>query len=166
MPNWAEGTLRLRGKPQDIIRFLREGVEAVGTKNMETITFEPVITWDEDDDYLMMSFPDAMKRLNWDSFYIKGTRRNFFDSLEQDLDRNMSEETLIIDSFRAAWDVCPEPYLEIARKYHLKIRIVTYESGMQFKQDVEIDVEGNLVRNEKITYDDWLWEADFPNMGG
>lgn len=35
MPNWIKGTMKLRGKRQDIARFFREGLDASGRHKLE-----------------------------------------------------------------------------------------------------------------------------------
>ena len=53
MPNWIEGTLKLRGKRVDIIRFFREGLEP-----STPIDSENQVTDYSDDDVLEFNFKD------------------------------------------------------------------------------------------------------------
>ena len=72
---------------------------------------------------------------------------------------------MLVENFKAAWSVDPEPYVEKSKKYGVDIAIVVYECGLEFRQRIEI-IGGKLVKYEDTEYDDWNWEADFPNMGG
>lgn len=169
MPNWAEGNIRLRGKPENIMNFLIGELECVATnKELETVSYDPVCEWDRFDD---VTFKEPENKENvklfWKSLYIKGTRRNFIDGIvEKFLPRDEENYILCLDNFRAAWGVDQEPYVKKAQKYGVDIKIVVYECGMCFVQRIEI-VNGELVRNDETKYEeDWNWEADFPNMGG
>ena len=169
MPNWAEGNIRFRGKPENIMNFLTGELKCVATNaEFETISYDPVCEWDQFDD-ITFKEPEEKKndKLFWKSLYINGTRRNFIDGIvERYLPRDKQNYILCLDNFKAAWGVDPDPYVEKAKKYGVDIKIVVYECGMCFVQRIEI-VNGTLVRNEETKYNEsWDWEADFPNMGG
>ena len=168
MPNWAEGNIRFRGKPEKIMEFLKNEIECTATnKEFEVVTNRPVIEWTEFDE-INFSEPEEAKKENnfWKSLYIKGTRRNFIDGISGVyLPRDTNEWILCLDNFKAAWGVITEPYAEKSKKYGIDIAIVVYEQGMEFRQRIEI-INGEIVKCEETKYKDWNWEADFPNMGG
>lgn len=170
MPNWAEGNIRFRGKPEDIMNLLKGELLSVGTnKDFEIDEFTPVFEWNEFNDITVSEPEEAKKEVRfYKSLYIKGTHRNFIDSIAGlYLPRYEEEYTLCIDSFRAAWGVDPKPYIEKSKKYHVDIKIVVYECGMCFVQRIEIE-NGELYLDQEVKYngEEWNWEADFPNMGG
>ena len=168
MPNWAEGNIRFRGKPEKIMELLENEIECTATnKDFEVVSFKPVIEWNDIDD-ITFSEPEEAKKENnfWKSLYIKGTRRNFIDGITGlNLPREAKKWILLVENFKAAWSVDPEPYVEKSKKYGVDIAIVVYECGCEFRQRIEI-MGGELAKDEVIEYDDWNWEADFPNMGG
>ena len=169
MPNWCEGNIRLRGKRNAILEFLKNELEYTG---YERLIEKPIIgTLEIKDEYgeVTVRMPEDKRNLLFASIYIKGTRRNFIDDKDvvvyMDNEDSDSEHTVCIDRIRAAWGFFAKPYLEKAKKYGIDIRIVAFERGMQFSQEIEI-VDGEIVEDREIKYDDWTWECPMPNMGG
>ena len=169
MPNWAEGNIRFRGKPENIMAFLENELEFTATnrKTFEVESFPANVEWDDVGDFLVSAQDEFTTRddLAWRSVYIRGTRRNFIDHVDGNLDKDADNATVVLDEFKAAWCVEPEPYVEKAKKYGIDIKIIVYESGMQFRQEIVI-INGELVKDEETKYDDYDWECEFPNMGG
>lgn len=171
MPNWSEGNIRIRGNWKNIMAFLESELVYVGTNSAtwDTMEFTPVIELTQHGE-VVISKPKEMEAkadlLAWQSLYIKDTKRNFIDGISGVyLNKKAKTTILFLDSCRAAWGFQSEPYLEKARKYNVDIKIIAYERGMQFKQVIEI-VDGEIVQDEDIQYNDWDWEAECPNMGG
>lgn len=169
MPNWCEGNMRLRGRPEAIADFLKNEISCIGrTKTLDTVEAEPKFT---NDGYeCIIEMPDVVLETmhGWRSFYIKGTRRNFFEGQEKiyvDIDDDEDITVSFVDGFKAAWAIDPAPYVAKSKKYGVDIKIFGFEKGMQFMQLVEV-VNGELMRNDEITFDDWRWECPMPHMGG
>ena len=167
MPNWCAGNLRLRGKRSAIKEFLANELESVchrrGVLGVQTA---PIII--EDDGYEIAIKRNVDDESLFPSIYIKGTRRNFIRSKGFEVYFDANDEgirTVCIDDVEAAWCFEAAPYLEKTKKYGIDIRIVGFECGMEFEQEIEI-VNGELVKDDEIKYDDWLWECPMPNMGG
>lgn len=166
MPNWCEGNIRLRGKPAAILNFIKNEIMCSGYRKfpdgLEIVPAEVEVSYGS----VIVKKPESMQGTNFCKLYIKGTRRNFLDDFEVYLDDEGEKTTTVcIDGLAAAWGFEPEPYLEKARKYGIDIRIVGFERGMQFVQDVTI-VNGEIVENSELRYDDWMWECPMPNLGG
>jgi hypothetical protein len=158
--------MRLRGKRSAIKEFLVNELETTYYLSALDVKTKPVIV--EDDGYEITIKGQAEEGAFWPAIYIKGTQRNFIRSMDfyVYLDEGDDEiQTVCIDDVEAAWGFLVEPYLEKSKKYGIDIRIVGFERGMQFQQEIEI-VNGELFDNNEITYDDWLWECPMPNMGG
>lgn len=156
MPNWIEGTLKLRGKPEHIKRFFREGLEPQGSghgmPDQESFTEEEIIYGD--------SFFTFHR-----SPHVVGTRRAFIT--DEDLVWVYGEtDTVVAVSVQQAWGFIAENWAEIAKKYNLDIRLQGFESGMQFAQDLIVKADGTVEKDKEIHYDDWDWECPFPKMGG
>lgn len=162
MPNWAEGTLKIRGTRQDIQNFLENGFGAVDT-SAAILSFlgkvkEPNKIKIEKDEYEMkLSSPEGL--------YIKGTRRAFIDGAIEWWFEDKHTEILIIDSFKQAWGVGAEDFVNISKAYNLDIRIYAFERGMEFNQEIEIH-KGNIIKDVEIKFDDYEWECIMPNLGG
>ena len=167
MPNWCVGNMRLRGKRSAIKEFLSNELESVcHRRGVLDVQIAPIII--EDDGYEITIKRNADDKSLFPSIYIKGTRRNFIRSKSIVVYLDKGDEviqTVCIDDVEAAWGFEATPYLEKAKKYGIDIRIVGFERGMEFEQEIEI-VNGELVKDDEITYDNWLWECPMPNMGG
>ena len=170
MPNWAEGNLRIRGKNENIVEFLQE--ELVWCAYMPGLDVKefPVIVDIDEYGSIEIQKPqelcDEGSKLGEPYLYIKDTRRNFVDLVDELwINPDNDTSTLFISGFRAAWSCHYEPYLEKALKHNVDIKIVVYERGMEFHQIIEI-VGGKLIRDDCIEYSDFEWECEFPHMGG
>ena len=170
MPNWCEGNLRLRGTADAILEFIKNEVQIVGRSrgSLDINECGPEVV----DEYGEASVKAPKQAEGWFmvSIYIKNTVRNFIDGREFNLYLGDEEDranvrTVCIDGFRAAWGIVAEPYVEKARKYGIDIKIVGFECGMQFAQIIEI-INGELVKDQEVKFDDWDWECVMPNMGG
>lgn len=150
MPNWAEGTIKLRGKRQDIISALEEMF-----KNDDV-----VIKREKDNcDYVYMLFETKSY------FYINGTRRAFIDSSKFDIMMEEDFGVIEIDKFQQAWAALPENYTEISKKHNIDIKIFTFEQGFQFTQEIEIS-NGEVIKDICKEYDNYEWDVPFAHMGG
>lgn len=150
MPNWAEGTIKLRGERQDIISALEEMF-----KNDDV-----VIKREKDNcDYVYMFFETKSY------FYINGTRRAFIDSSKFDIMMEEDFGIIEIDKFQQAWAALPENYTEISKKHNIDIKIFTFEQGFQFTQEIEIS-NGEVIKDICKEYDNYEWDVPFAHMGG
>lgn len=171
MPNWCKGNLRLRGTGTAILDFVKNEIEIVGHAGGfydGTRCCAPEIV-DEYGD-VNVKVPEQANGWMFPKMYIKGTRRNFIDVNEfffylGDEDDRADVLTVCIDDVSAAWGFFAEPYVDKAKRYGLDIKIVGFEKGMQFMQIIEI-VNGELIKDQEIKFDDWDWECLMPNMGG
>ena len=142
MPNWIEGTLKLRGTQDDLRRFLQTGIDAT--------------TVDEfcSDNYKLLK----------DS-WIRNTRRVFVSKSCSVWFEDEQESNIICIPVKQAWTFSDENWVNISREYNLDIRLFGFESGQQFCKEVEI-IGGDVTISREITYDDWKWECPMPELGG
>lgn len=155
MPNWIEGSLKLRGRKEDIRRFFNEGVENNGV-------------YDEKHENSVIDRSD--EGMMWFDFYnepyIKTTRRAFIESGSAEMYEDYGVCSVNIKqawSFSAG-DEDIQKWKDIARKYNLDIRLYGIECGTQFCQ--EMIITKDTFENKVIKYNDWDWDCPFPNMGG
>lgn len=166
MPNWCEGNIRLRGKRESIVNFLKNELLYTGyPRGLTCETETGPLNVDDDGCEIAVSIPKEKQGFAFSCLYIKDTHRNFIDQKSFEVYGDNEEITVCIDFFKAAWAIEPEPYIEKANKYGIDIRIVGFERGMQFMQNIEI-VNGKMVKNEEIEFEDWKWQCLMPNMGG
>lgn len=136
MPNWAEGTLKLRGRRENVASALKEML--LGNKGA---------TLEEEYDGTLLIFKNE-----YDYFYINGTRRAFISS--KDIEIWLDDDFVIIE------------YTEISSKFDVDIKIFTFEMGMEFTQEIEIskgEIIKNIV-NENFT--NYSWDVPFSRLGG
>lgn len=106
MPNWAEGTLKIRGKKENVIRFLKEGI--IASPNFKMTEDGPVTVPQKveisEDDYSTTLYSE-------NEFYINNTRRAFIDRKEIEVWHEECDEALaeILD-FKQAWGVIEEDF--------------------------------------------------------
>jgi hypothetical protein len=156
MPNWCEGTLKVRGTIKDLKNFVLNGLIPV---NPLGATKEPLSLDGEDETSLYISsVPDTL--------YIKGTRRAFCepDYIEVDSDEP-NDKTILTMPFKQAWAILSDNLLEVCKEFNIDMKIQGFERGMRFSQIVEI-VDGEIIQDEEIKYDDWEWDCPCPDMGG
>lgn len=151
MPNWCEGTLKVRGKKEDIVRFFKEGVQLY--KDGEMVEGCSI----HSEDYVGIS----IKGEPW----VVGTRRAFIGPDEYIYFEYDDEEAVTYCSMRQAWSVDVEEWKQISERFNIDIRIHTFECGMEFETDLEI-IKGKVTKSEIIGYDDYTWECPMPGLGG
>mgnify|MGYP000846383448 CR=1 FL=1 len=156
MPNWCEGTLKVRGTIKDLKNFVLNGLIPVSPIGG---TQKPLSVYGEDETSLYIpSVPDTL--------YIKGTRRAFCepDYIEVSSDEP-NDKTILTMPFKQAWAILSDNLLEVCKEFNIDMKIQGFERGMQFSQIVEI-VNGEIIQDEEIKYDDWEWDCPCPDMGG
>ena len=148
MPNWAEGSIKLRGRSENIASALKQMLLN------DTVTLE--YKWDG----TLLKFNNTAPY-----FYINETRRAFIE--KEQIEVWLEEEFCIfeLDNFKQAWRAIPENYQEISIKFDVDIKIFTFECGMEFTQEIEIS-KGKIIKNVCYEYDDYQWEVPFSNLGG
>ena len=175
MPNWCEGSLKLRGKYTDILRFFEEGVnayECVWENNKSRTKLIPKEEWCEIEDYNdgVMIIANHLKTSGW--IYIEETKRGFIDkdhcSYEIHRDKN-DTDCIFALPFKQAWCINRQDWIDIAKKYNLEIKIFGIESGTGFWCSLHILKDGVILENNFLQYQDYkdyVWNCPLPWMGG
>ena len=153
MPNWIEGTMKLRGKREDIRQFFKEGLEASDRNNVDDQVKD-----DSADDYLFFNF--------WADPHIKGTRRAFITSEYVEM---YEDQGVACVDVKQAWTFSHGEDLnvwqEISEKYNVDIKLFGIEQGEEATEEVII-IRGHIPIINKRHYEDWDWDCPFPRMGG
>lgn len=164
MPNWVEGKLKVRGKPEDIKRWVEECLHCYFTKRLgdgsyEDELVESAVKFEHD--------PDACGvRLDTrEVAYIEGTKRNFVERGSYGDFCWDNKKPILVVNMKAAWDIDETPYIEMSQKYNVDFRVYGYEMGMEFNREIEV-VAGRLVTNRRIKFKDYKWECPDPTLGG
>lgn len=164
MPNWCKGNLKIRGKKENIIKFLTEGTSLLDGF-WEPKEIKPEIEVNDCDEIEIKNI-DKVKGV--DCLYIKGTRRHFIDPIENEIYIHITDEkeaVICLENFKAAWRIDTEALRVISKRYSIDFKIYAFESGMEFNQDIEI-IKGKIVKDEEIKFKDYVWECIEPNIGG
>lgn len=153
MPNWIEGTMKLRGKREDILRFFREGVDASAPHKLEDQVKD-----ESSDDSIWIRFTNEP--------HIKGTRRAF---IESDYAEMYGDVGIVCVNIKQAWTFCSVEDLcvwkRISDTYNVDLKLYGIECGMEFTQEVII-IRGEEPKVNERRYEDWEWDCPFPRMGG
>lgn len=176
MPNWISGTLKVRGKYDDVKKFYTEGIERVDSrwdaKKQEMLYIEiPKDEWMEvhesgetGERNCSITLKNGGNYGDWT--YVKDTRRAFISSNEIWFYENEGKETVIgISQINQAWGFEEENWVDISKRYNVDIRLFGLECGMQFGEEIEI-IDGKTMILDTFSYDDWVWECPFHDMGG
>ena len=157
MPNWCEGTLKVRGTKADIKRWAKEALQPKGASSTPQ---ENILKWNDDESKAIV------QELCW----IEGSNRGFVQAGSEinfwkyeDCDEN--ELVIITVDAEFAW-ACHSPTLaESSKKYSVDYYFYGFERGMAFEQLVEIH-NGTVIQDKVINYKDYAWERISPNLGG
>lgn len=164
MPNWCKGNLKVRGKKENIINFLKDGTILLeGFWNPKGINVELEIN--EIDE---IEIKNISKAENRDCLYIKGSRRNFIDPIEDTIfmhETDTDECIICLQNFKAAWGIDADALRTISNRYNIDFKIYGFEAGMEFNQDIEI-TKGKIIKDEEIKFKDYVWECIEPDLGG
>ena len=162
MPNWCKGTLKIRGKKENILNFLENG-----TSLLKGFWFpEEIRTEIKMNDYAEIEIKNITEDIN--TLYIKGTRRNFIEKVENEIfiyNYDEEESIICLENFKAAWGIDAEALRTISKKYNIDIKIFAFECGMEFNQNIEI-IKGKIIKDEEIKFKNYIWECIEPTLGG
>lgn len=175
MPNWCEGSLKLKGKYEDILRFWQEGVNAYsysadrnnerGTDLISKAEWYEIEEWDNGGATIANHISSAA----W--IYIENTKRAFIldDFCAYDIHKLENGMAIMVLPFKQAWAIHQNDWIELAQKYHLEIKIWAVEAGMGFWCTFHVLSDGAIIDNnfhQPDKYEDFLWNCPFPWMGG
>lgn len=141
MPNWAQGSMRVRGEYEQVKKFIKEGIEYNARYNLHYIkgTTRGFIQYEHCsmEDYLIM--------------------------IEED--ENIEEAVTIPFDVKFAWDCNARQIQLISIKYNVDIRLTLFEKLNQFSREVSV-ISGEIMEDNTITYGDYKWDCPFPLLGG
>ena len=178
MPNWCAGTLRFRGKTENVMKFLNEGFEIYNERERDDHgqtkyickMMERIKKEDLEDDY---EIPVDLKD-NGEYIYISGTKRAFVDWYQsfgmwknEIYSRIEDGKMLVILPVKQAWGfgIDYEDWIDISKTYDIDLHLFGWECGLEFDDEVEIH-SGTVVKVGGHDYKDWLWECPNPFIGG
>lgn len=161
MPNWVRGSLKVRGKEENIINFLKNGTSLL-EGFWEPKEINPEI---EINDYGEINIKNINEKI--DCLYIKETTRHFIDPIDEEIFMydDTEEKIIILENFKSAWDINTNQLQKISQKYNVDFKIYGFERGMEFNRDIEI-IKGKITKDKNVKFDNYQWECINPNLGG
>ena len=161
MPNWCSGFMKIRGKKQDILDFFKNEVVIITCgKFFSQTTSEAVFKNDE------YEFAYSLKKEKNQKWYLRNSYRFFFEDKEIYFEDDEQEIFYLNLEIQQAWGIDVNALLTIhSKKYNLDFNIYASERGMQFERYITI-IDGKVIRDDVIEYDDFEFEAINPSLGG
>lgn len=151
MPNWCEGSLKVRGTKENMTRFILEGLRPVGFLGEEKAKLQ------------LDEYGDINSN---ETCWVENTRRGFVKGVEVYLSEYEDDETFVeVFDSKFAWGISADELLKTCEKYHVDMKIHGFEMGMEFNQDIEI-VDGRILKDEELHFENYQWDCICPNMGG
>lgn len=142
MANWVKGKLKIRGKPEDIKRWVEECLHCYFTKWFRDGSYEDELV----DDAVVFEHDPKAREMRLDTIedaYIEGTKRNFVEKGVYGDSYREDEKPILVVSMKAAWNVDETPYIEILISWGGDD--VARDSGAGLLLDVPPVTGGNLV---------------------
>lgn len=161
MANWCEGLIKLKGKQADIFNFLVNEIRVYKTVVDKPYSYFKYVL----DDSAISIDKIYSTIIISKTAHIEGTERNFLEPNNIYIDADTNGNACIALEFRAAWRVESNPYIDFSKKYHIDIKIDTFEKGMEFSQHILIE-NGQLISDEEKQYNNYVWDCVMPNLGG
>ncbi len=165
MPNWCEGTLRVRGKMSDLKWFVAETIQSTSFEWTEgiPITKTSLLEIEEYGGATDCGFSVTGKvRDAW----IVGTTRHFVqEDYIETYSKSWDDVEILYLRIQAAWGMNAEQLLKLCADYSLDMRVYGFERGMEFNQEIEI-IDGTITVNREIKFQDYRWECVCPDVGG
>ena len=150
MPNWIEGTMKVRGKAENLIEFFENAFDGKVRKS----------------DYDSCTCYDI-----YEGQYINNSRRAFVNKDFECYICEQEEVQTVYFPIKQAWSFTPhegaeERWINLSKEYGVDVRLQGFESGMRFYQDFAV-VNGEIVIDEvKEYHENWEWDCPMPMLGG
>ena len=169
MPNWCEGSMKLRGKALDILRFIQEGLNVY--ENDTPIEKDKWLEIKDNNNEVEIYFIK-------DTIYVEGTARAFINNRYSSnlhyeeyfvLHKDDDDEVLCF-TISQAWGFRKDDWVTIAEKYGLDIWLYGVDQGNGYVENWRIDRHGEMFFLDMSpiyeNYKDFLWRCPIPWLGG
>lgn len=155
MPNWCQGTLKVRGEYDKLKAFLENALKEC--RYYGNPPEGSLLEVAETPDYADITLR-RMARL-------KDTSRGFVEEDTDILLEKKAGKQIIFLAAQFAWDIKTEELQHLSQKYGVDLKITAFEQCMQFERDIEI-VQGFIVLDSTKKYQDYEWMCPCPTVGG
>lgn len=185
MSDWAEGNIRLRGKRDNIIKFIQNEmigvIEKINTEwdqlDMGGVVAGRLIDYEQvpvetEDNCGGQTLIIRRKPETGDAFYFKNSVRQFIFTEDREIEVSFSEGTtrnkdtvVLLDDFYGGWDIDDDYFSAQAKKYKIDIRVFAWERGMSWSA-IYTFYRNGAKETDRKTYSDWMWDSPMPRYGG
>lgn len=151
MPNWSKGCLKVRGKAASVKKFILECVKPIDPNS---------------NGLLKLEISDLGEIESKGVCWIDGTKVGWVENLLVDFSFVEDDETFTatLDA-KFAWAADAEELLASCKKYSVNMKLYAFEKGMGFNQDILIAGK-EILRDNRIAFEDYNWECICPTVGG
>lgn len=151
MPNWCEGTLKVRGTKENVKKFVLEGLHPVGFMG------------EKHERLSLNEYGDIDSN---ETCWIENTDRGFVEGVEVYFSEYEDDKIFVaIFDSKFAWGIDSSELLETCIKYNVDMKIHAFEQEMEFNQVIEI-VDKKIVQDKEIHFENYMWDCICPNIGG
>ena len=155
MPNWCQGTLKVRGEYDNLKAFLENALEECSCYGY--LPEGPLLEVEEMPEYVYVT----LRRMA----HLKDTSRGFVEEDTDILLEKKAGKQIIFLAAQFAWDIKTEELQWLSQEYGTDLKITAFELGTQFERDIEI-VQGFIVLDSTKEYQDYAWMCPCPTVGG
>lgn len=155
MPNWCQGTLKVRGEYDNLKAFLENALKECAYAGEPPEG--PLLEVAEMPEYADIT----LRRMA----HLKDTSRGFVEDGASFLLERKAGKQIIFLAAQFAWDIKTEELQRLSQEYGVDLKITAFEQGMQFERDIEI-VQGIIVLDSTKQYQDYAWMCPCPTVGG
>lgn len=155
MPNWCQGTLKVRGEYDNLKAFLENALDECSYYGNPPEG--PLLEVAETPEYADIT----LRRMA----HLKNTSRGFVEEDTDILLEKKTEKQIIFLAAQFAWDIKTEELQRLSQEYGVDLKITAFEQGVQFERDIEI-VQGFVCLDSTKKYQDYAWMCPCPTVGG
>lgn len=159
MPNWCEGSLKVRGSRENVQKFIDETFKLHDYRDGNKLIPHEEWLQQNEEDWFYTDNPNATDT------YVEGTKRAFVDLYSLETFIADGDPAIFACPVKQAWAFHPEEWCELSKKYSVDFYLYGIESGMMFMQEYEI-VDGKIIYENSIGPEAFNWKCPFPWMGG
>ena len=165
MPSCAEGNIRLRGKRNNLIRFLAHELVSVIHPEEGTYAERPIKIEENQGGWSLIlkrgEDTDALLCFHGSNRYFIHMEDDELEIDTSDGKRQNEDQVLFLDQYECPWEIDYEFFRQKAIAYRIDIRTFIWETGMKCSS-VTTWYRNGSIDEEKKSYADWLWDSSMP----
>lgn len=177
MPNWCDGVVKFRGNLPNICDFIEHEFMNiyydVSPTEMNKVRVEKNVYKTEIYVYkgkrqIYIDNREGVINSRFMAVSFKSLGRVISDFVlsGEDITGDILGRYVVALPVSHAWGVRVEDYVIMAKLYGIDIKGVCRDSAMEFEQRFEVNKAGEVLENECIKFECYLWDCENPLIGG